>query len=69
MCVFVCTFGCASLLHQDLAPDLHPTSLVADTVAGQIAKVRKVRAVVCVLLPGVLCVSRLHHFRLQVLLT
>jgi len=72
-CGRVCLCVCAHLVArlfciQDLAPDLHPTSLVADTVAGQIAKVRKVRAVVCVLLPVVLSASRLHHSRLQGLL-
>ena len=69
-CGRVCVCVCARLVArlfciQDLAPDLHPTSLVADTVAGQIAKVRKVRTVVCVLLPAALCVLRLHHSRLQ----
>ena len=55
MCVCVCAHLAARpLCIQDLTPDLHPTSLVADTVAGQIAKVRKVRTVVCEFLPVVL---------------
>ena len=54
-CMRVCAHVVARpFCTQDLTPDLHPTSLVADTVAGQIAKVRKVRTVVCEFLPVVL---------------